>query len=617
MLIVAHVLHWWCTGRSVGRFVLSDTMRTLELGEINPGVLLFAAALLSTALLGRFMCGWFCHVGALQDLSAWLLRKARIRPHLFRSRLLGYVPLALALYMFVWPTIKREIAAPLLETVWPGISAALGVTPFPGWSVHLTTTNLWEGLPGLAVAIPFLIICGFATVYFLGARGLCRYACPYGGFLLPAEQLAIGRIVVDPRRCDQCGLCTATCTAGVRVHDQVREHGSVLDRNCIRSFDCVRSCPRGALSFSIATPAAFAGGPARRDSDLTLREELLCLAVFAGSFVVLRGLYDAIPLLMAAPLAVIAAYLTWKLIRLFRDPHVRLGGLQLRLHGRISNAGRLFLGAMVMVAVLLVHSAAVRVLTSAAARIDNRVQVTYDDALAGRASHDIRRDARAALSLYRLASSIGEGGIGLLRSPEISMRIAWLHLVLGDPDAAERVLLGLLASPRRNDALAVETARLLITRDRHDDAVALLTRLLADNPAWPHSRDLLADLLLRRGEASAAESLYREALARRPADPRARAGLGRVMLQTGRTGDALHQLRLAADRSDDPAIQRDWAIALFVSGRVNAAVEGLEAAARKRPAAQAELLGLAAAMLDQTGRHSEASSLRTRAGPAR
>lgn len=617
LLIVAHVLHWWLTGRTVGRFVLSDSMRTLELGEINPGVLLFVGALLTTALLGRFMCGWFCHVGALQDLSAWLLRRLRIRPHLFRSRLLGYVPLGLVLYMFIWPTFRREVLAPLLEPVWPGVSAAMGVVPFPGWSVNLTTSRFWEGLPSLAVAIPFLIVCGLATVYFLGARGLCRYACPYGGFLLPAEQLAIGRIVVDPRRCDQCGLCTAHCTAGVRVHEEVRRHGSILDRNCIRTFDCVKGCPRQALSFSIAMPAAMTRDKARRECDLTRGEELICLAVFAGSFVVLRGLYDAIPLLMAAPLAIIAAYLAWKLLRLFRDEHVRLGGMQLRLRGRMLPAGRAFVAAMALVAALLAHSAIIRGLLWYAGSIDNRVHATYDDAIHGRASTQARQQAHAALRYYRLASSIGEGGIGLLRSPEASLRIAWLNLVLGDADAAERILRRVLASFRRTDALAVETARLLISRERSADAVRLLEPLVELYPTWVHSRDVLAGLLVERGDSDRAELLYRRALERRPSDPMARAGLGRVMLLTGRVGDAVEQLRQAAALSDEPTVQRDWAIAQFSSGRVGAAVDTLTSAAERKPAARAELLDLAAAMLSESGRHAEASALRERLAPRR
>ena len=55
---------------------------------------------------------------------------------------------------------------------------------FPKFTNHLVTSNFWETFPSVAVAIPFLLICGFLTVVFLGQKGFCTYACPYGGFFV-------------------------------------------------------------------------------------------------------------------------------------------------------------------------------------------------------------------------------------------------------------------------------------------------------------------------------------------------------------------------------------------------------------------------------------------------
>ena len=252
LLMIAHVTHWAVAGRSIAPFVLSDAMKTLELGQINPGFLLFTAALLVTLACGRFLCGWACHMGALQDLCAWMLGKAGVRPRMFRARLLGYVPLFLAVYMFIWPTVKRVALLPVLEHIWPDAAVCLGpVPPFPGWSTQFMTTELWSGLPSVAVAIPFLLLCGFATVYFLGARGLCRYGCPYGGFFLPVEQVAVGH---RRRRSVRWVRNTAACTAGVRVREETRTFGMVVDRNCMRSLDCVAACPHDALRLGVAAP---------------------------------------------------------------------------------------------------------------------------------------------------------------------------------------------------------------------------------------------------------------------------------------------------------------------------------------------------------------------------
>ena len=80
----------------------------------------------------------------------------------------------------------------------------------------------------MAVAVPFLFVCGFMTVYFLGSKGFCTYACPYGGFFALADKVAPGKIRVTDA-CNQCGHCTAVCTSNVRVHAEVKAYGMVVD----------------------------------------------------------------------------------------------------------------------------------------------------------------------------------------------------------------------------------------------------------------------------------------------------------------------------------------------------------------------------------------------------
>lgn len=607
VLMIAHVLHWWFTGRSVGRFVLSDSMRTLELGEINPGFIFFVVALGVTAIFGRFICGWVCHMGAMQDLCAWLLRRVGIRPRLFRSRLLGFVPLGLAIYMFVWPAASREVARRIIEPAWPEMGASLNATPFPGWSTDLVTDSLWSGLPSWGVAIPFLLICGFATVYFLGARGLCRYGCPYGGLLLPAEQLAPARVVVDTPRCDQCGICTSVCTAGVRVHDEVRLHGAVTDRNCIRSFDCVAACPSRALRFRPAAPALLSrrsGNRPKTRYDLTLAEELACIAVFAGVFLTTRGLYEQIPLLLSATLGVIGAFLAWKLIRLFRDAHVRLAAFQLKLHGRLRPAGAAFAAGVAILAALLLHSAAVRIILVRADFHDDRVATPYEAAVAGRGASDgDLAEARKAARLYRLARPIREGGIALARTPSAEFRLAWMHVVAAERDRALDVLRSLEASGRAGAEAASERARLLLAWRRVEEARDVLERALLEHPRSASLRDMLASLLAGAGRIAEAETLYRDALAARPRDGDARAGFARLLLHTGRVDAAIGELaRVSGDWPGKSGARRDLAVALFMAGRLDEAIAELADAARARPAQRAHLEALSAEMLRRAGR---------------
>jgi polyferredoxin len=155
LLMIAHIIQWRFMGQTISPIEPSESMATLQRGAINAGFIFFALAILATLIFGRFVCGWGCHILALQDFCGWLLKKCGLTPRPFRSRLLVFVPLIVALYMFVFPTVYRFFAAPKNEPLIP---------PFTN---HLITNDFWATFPPVLVAIPFLFICGFLTVYFL------------------------------------------------------------------------------------------------------------------------------------------------------------------------------------------------------------------------------------------------------------------------------------------------------------------------------------------------------------------------------------------------------------------------------------------------------------------
>src|SRR5204862_6828831 len=132
LLMLPHFIHWWIMGRTVSPLDPSEAMHTLQRGAVNAGFIFFSVAILGTLIFGRFVCGWGCHILALQDFCAWLLKKMGLTPKPFRSRLLVYVPLIGALYMFVWPTACKLFASsepsPLI----------------PAFTNHLVTTNWVE-----------------------------------------------------------------------------------------------------------------------------------------------------------------------------------------------------------------------------------------------------------------------------------------------------------------------------------------------------------------------------------------------------------------------------------------------------------------------------------------
>jgi NosR/NirI family nitrous oxide reductase transcriptional regulator len=63
------------------------------------------------------------------------------------------------------------------------------------------------------------------------------------------EALASGRVMPNPVRCVQCGICSYNCPLGIDVRGHTWRAEPVDDPHCITCGECVARCPRGALQF--------------------------------------------------------------------------------------------------------------------------------------------------------------------------------------------------------------------------------------------------------------------------------------------------------------------------------------------------------------------------------
>ena len=191
-------------------------------------------------LVGRFICGWLCLFGLIQELLYKIpLPKLKVPKKL--DRVLRYLKYAVLLILVF-----------LLPFFW---RSELGVGE-PFFCKYLCPVGTLEGGVPLVLlqeqlksAAGFLFRWKFAlmalvllsSVYI--HRPFCKYLCPLGAFYALFQKVSVLRLKLDKEKCASCGKCEKTCPMDVAV---TRDPNSA---ECIRCGACVRACPAGALRF--------------------------------------------------------------------------------------------------------------------------------------------------------------------------------------------------------------------------------------------------------------------------------------------------------------------------------------------------------------------------------
>ena len=630
VLFCVHIIHWQLAGSTLAPLEFNEVMHTLELGIITAGFLFMCLAAVGTLLFGRFFCSWGCHVLALQDLCSWLLRQAGIRqPRQIRSRVLLWVPIIAALYMFVWPQVTRLAAGRPMPVMHLTTDAS-------GWA-SFVTQDFWRNLPGPWVTGLTFAVCGFLIVYLLGSRSFCTYCCPYGAVFALADKFAPGRIRASSD-CTGCAECTAVCSSGIRVHEEIGRHAMIVNSACLKDLDCVAACPEQALQFGFGRPALFRSfGRAGRFGlpfDFSLGEDVFMASVFAAVLVIFRGLYGVVPFFLTLALGCMVAFVAVLTLRLKTRPHVRFAAWQLKIHGRVTRAGVLLQVFSIVLAAVVGHSAFIRFheargLELAAAEKDDESAYAHLAAAYRWGLFDnelVERNLLAIAVRQQRFATVERLSVALLdRHPDdVETRIAWAqalsagqrwteaeeqfvaaldtegatssqralaHQGLGSARAVRRDFAGAIEELRAALALAPELAEahaelggMYAEVGRSAEALDQLREAVRLAPEMGQAQFNLGSLLLHLGRPEEAIPSLQQALAAAPSDGDTLNNLGLALLAVDRVEEARHSLEssLAVD-PDNPEAHFNLARTLAIQGQMELAAEHLRSAARLDP----------------------------------
>lgn len=194
------------------------------------------------AFFGRFICGWLCPFGLVQDLlyKIPLFRKLHRVPG---ERILAKLKYAvLAFLVILLPLLLRNpagIGTPWFCKVLCPSGTLLGGIPL------LIANPVLRSAAGFLFSWKMVILLILLVLSIKIYRPFCRYLCPLGAIYGCFHPVSIYRYEVDQEKCTKCGACQKQCGLDIPVYEKPNSP------ECIRCGKCKSSCPHGAIHSGI------------------------------------------------------------------------------------------------------------------------------------------------------------------------------------------------------------------------------------------------------------------------------------------------------------------------------------------------------------------------------
>ena len=197
--------------------------------------------LLTTGVaFGRFICGYVCPMGFIQDL-AYRIKTPKLILKLRFPRYIKYA--VLALFVVILPLTALNDLSGLGEPwfckyICPS-GTLFGALPL------LAANDFLRGMAGaqLALKLSLAFIALIAAVFIF--RGFCRVACPLGAVYALFNRVSILRMRCDRDKCVNCGACSRACHIGIEPVTQPNSP------ECVRCGKCVNACANKALAYGV------------------------------------------------------------------------------------------------------------------------------------------------------------------------------------------------------------------------------------------------------------------------------------------------------------------------------------------------------------------------------
>ena len=193
--------------------------------------------LLFGILMGRWICGFLCPFGLIQDLL-YKIKTPKVRKSPV-TRILSYLKyVILVVFVIIMPVLYASQSFPL-----PGFCKYIcpsGTLLGAGGLLSNEANHNMFSMLGPLFTWKFCLLVGIIVGAVFIYRLFCRFLCPLGAIYGLFNRISILGIRLEKPKCTNCGICTGACDMDIR---------HVGDHECISCGNCITACPTGAISY--------------------------------------------------------------------------------------------------------------------------------------------------------------------------------------------------------------------------------------------------------------------------------------------------------------------------------------------------------------------------------
>lgn len=228
-----------CPG-AVGACPLGSLQNELAASKTKAPTYVLGIILLYCILFGRWICGWLCPGGLLQELLYKIktpkLRKNRV------TRILSYFKYVLLVVLVICVPLMFGLASNKTVPAFCKYVCPIGTFEGAVFLLGNSANVSFFDMLGPLFTWKFCLLIGFIVGSIFIYRFFCRFFCPLGAIYGLFNKLSIIGIKVDKSKCNNCGACVSKCKMDVK---------QVGDHECIQCGECIDVCNQCAIKWKL------------------------------------------------------------------------------------------------------------------------------------------------------------------------------------------------------------------------------------------------------------------------------------------------------------------------------------------------------------------------------